>query len=198
MVVHLEMNNYGMLPQAVERIRRLFDLDADPVKIARHLSGDAALRPLVDLRPGLRIPGAWDRFEAVVLAVLGQSIASVGPKKMIARLVRLFGKPVESPVRGIGYLFPGPEVLATAELSKAGVGEASIRTLRKLAHAAISGRLEQAVSKTWMTFGIDESTANYIALRAWGEPDAFPLQSVERAEGCRPWRAYAAMHMADR
>lgn len=224
-VVHLEMWNYTGLAQTVEKIRRMFDLDAVPVQIGSHLSRDPVLRPLVDRRPGLRVPGAWDGFEAAVLGVLGQTITSPGPRRVVERMVQMFGKPVNTPIRGMNYLFPRPEVLATADLSKAGVSAACAGILRRLARPVIlhqltfatPGTLEQTISRLSSTCGTGESTANYIVLRAMGEPDAFPagdpglghelagtgasltsLQLIDLAKRWRPWRAYAAMHLASR
>ena len=225
LVVELETSSYEGLALTVERIRRIFDLGADPVGIARHLSQDPRLRPLLNLRPGLRVPGVWDGFEAAVLAVLGQRLTTPGPRRTIARLVEMFGRPIGTPVHGLRYLFPRPEKLAhagLADLAQVGIGEACADTLRKLARStlrrhlgsATSQSLEQAVSPLMLTGGIDESTANYIAMRAFGEPDAFPsaesklrfklagtahttsAEAIEIAEPWRPWRAYAAMHLA--
>ena len=223
LVVHLETSSHEGLAQTVERIRSLFDLGADPTQIASHLSRDPKLRRLLKLRPGLRAPGAWDAFETAVLAVLGQKLTTPGPKRAVTQFVRMFGTPVDTSIGGLKYLFPRPEILAVADLSKAGICDSSASILRKLATSAIRRRLgltternlEQAVSKLGAICGIDESTANYIAMRAFGEPDAFPsnelrlrrrlagsssvlrsAQALTMAERWRPWRAYAAMHVA--
>jgi AraC family transcriptional regulator of adaptative response / DNA-3-methyladenine glycosylase II len=223
LIVHLEINCYEGLAQTVERIRRMFDLSADPVQIARHLSRDAKLEPLIKLRPGLRVPGVWDGFEAAVLVVLGQKLSTRVAHDKVARLVRTFGTAVENSARGLKYLFPRPEVLAVSDLSQAGISDDCANTIRLLANPAICRRLTFAASRTLAEVvsqvgpacGIDDSTANYIAMRAFGEPDAFPanelglrrklagagravssLQALAMAEPWRPWRAYAAMHIA--
>ena len=223
LVVQLETSSHEGLAQTVERIRRIFDLSADPIKIASHLSLDPKLRKLLKLRPGLRVPGVWDGFEAAVLAVLGQKLTTPGPRRSVNRLVQMFGTHVDTPIRGLNYLFPRPEVLASADLSKAGISDASAGLLRKLAASMIFQHLgfarvwnlEQCVSQLGDICGIDQSTANYIAMRAFGEPDAFPsnelrlrrrlagsslvlrsAQVLTMAERWRPWRAYAAMHVA--
>jgi AraC family transcriptional regulator of adaptative response / DNA-3-methyladenine glycosylase II len=225
LVVHLQSENYEGLAQTVERVRRIFDLSADPIQIASHLSSDRKLQRLIRLRPGLRVPGVWDGFEVAVLAVLGQTLTTNGPKRLVARFVQMFGTPVDTPVRGLKYLFPRPEVLAHADLSKAGMSDGCANVIRKLTSSTIrrhlsfatSRTLEQAVSQLGEICGIDESTANYIAMRAFGEPDAFPLEesglrrslakagsivspanALAMAEKWRPWRAYAAMHFAQR
>jgi AraC family transcriptional regulator of adaptative response / DNA-3-methyladenine glycosylase II len=223
LVIRLESSNYDGFAETVERIRRIFDLSADPIQIANHLSRDPKLRGLLSQHPGLRVPGVWDGFEAAVLAVLGQKLTTPGPRRSVTRLVQIFGTPIDSPIRGLKYLFPHRDVLASADLSKAGISDASAGILRKLAASMIFRHfgfarvwnLEQCVSQLGAICGIDESTANYIAMRAFGEPDAFPSdefglrrrlaeldlvvcssQALAMAEQWRPWRAYAAMHVA--
>jgi AraC family transcriptional regulator of adaptative response / DNA-3-methyladenine glycosylase II len=225
LVVHLETGSYEGLAQTVERVRRIFDLSADPIQIASHLSSDPKLQKFIRLRPGLRVPGVWDGFEAAVLAVLGQKLTASGPGRLVARLVQMFGTPIETPIRGLEYLFPRPEVLAHADLSRAGINDRCAATIRKLTSSTIrrhlsfatSRTLEQAVSQVQEICGVDESIANYIALRAFGEPDAFPsnepglrrslagqgpivsqAHALVMAERWRPWRAYAAMHVTRR
>jgi AraC family transcriptional regulator of adaptative response / DNA-3-methyladenine glycosylase II len=225
LIVHLQTGSYEGLAQTVERVRRIFDLSADPIQIASHLSCDPKLRALISLRPGLRVPGVWDGFEAGVFAVLGQGLTTNGPKRLVGRLVQMFGTPMESSIRGLRYLFPRPEVLAHADLSKAGINDRCAIIIRKLASSAMrkhfifstSRTLEQAVSQVRETCGGDDSIANYIVLRSFGEPDAFPsrdlglrrslaepghhvseAQALAMAERWRPWRAYAAMHIAQR
>ena len=223
LVVHLEIGGHEGLAQTVERIRRIFDLNADPIQIASHLSLDPNLRRLLKLRAGLRVPGVWDGFEAAVLAILGQKLTTPGPRRSVTRLVQMFGTPVDTPIRGLKYLFPRPEVLAGVDLSNIGIRPAHATTIRKLASStsrrhfsfATSRTVEQAVSQVVTVCGVDESTANYIAMRAYGEPDAFPsnevrlrrrlagsnlvlrsAQALTMAERWRPWRAYAAIHLA--
>jgi AraC family transcriptional regulator of adaptative response / DNA-3-methyladenine glycosylase II len=223
LVVRLESKSSKGLEHTVERIRRIFDLGADPIQIASHLSLDSKLRRLLKRRPGLRVPGVWDGFEVAVLAVLGQKLTSPGSKRSVTRLVQMFGTPVDTPVRGLKYLFPRPEVLAQADLSKAGISDVRVNILRNLARSTMRRHLtfstlltlDETLSQVGATCGVDESTANYIAMRAFGEPDAFPsreqglrrnlaglkpilspAQVIDLADKWRPWRAYAAMHFA--
>jgi len=225
LVIHLQTESYEGLAQIVERVRRVFDLAADPIQIASHLSNDPRLRAIVRSRPGLRVPGVWDGFEAAVLAVLGQGLSSRGQSRVVARLVKVFGTPVVTPIRGLNFLFPGPEALAKADLARAGIDSHRATTIRRLASPGVRRRLqvatfrtlEEAISQLRELCGVDESTANYIALRAFGEPDAFPskdiglmrglggsgplvseAQALAFAEVWRPWRAYAAMHIIQR
>jgi AraC family transcriptional regulator of adaptative response / DNA-3-methyladenine glycosylase II len=135
----------------------------------------------------------------------------------------MFGTPVDTQIRGLIFLFPRPEVLANADLSKAGISDNCAETIRKLTSSdmcrhlsfATSRTLEQAIFQLTEICGIDKSTANYVAMRAFGEPDAFPseeskirrslaeagrivsaAQAIAMAERWRPWRTYAAMHLA--
>jgi AraC family transcriptional regulator of adaptative response / DNA-3-methyladenine glycosylase II len=223
LVANLEIKGSKGLEHTVERIRRIFDLGADPIQIASHLSRDPKLRQLLKLRPGLRVPGVWDGFETAVLAVIGQKLTAPGSKRSVTHLVQMFGTPIETPIRGLKYLFPRPEILAHADLSKAGISKVHCGILRNLARATMHRHLtfstlrtlEETVSQVGAACGIDESTANYIAMRAFGEPDAFPskeqmlrrritglkpivspAEAIDLADQWRPWRAYAAMHFA--
>lgn len=116
-----------------------------------------------------------------MLAVLGQKLTSAGSKRSVTRLVQTFGLPVASPIRGLKYLFPRPEVLARADLSKAGISNVHSKILRDLANSTIRRHLtfstlrtfEQTVSQVGAACGIDETTASYLAMRAFGEPDTF-------------------------
>ena len=210
------------LLQVVARARRLFDLDADPVPIADHLAASPELAPLVARRPGLRVPGAWDAFELAVRAVLGQQVTVRGATTLAGRLVRAAGTPLDRAEDGLTHLFPRPEALAHADLASVGVPRARAATIRALAGAVASGEvvldasrgLEDAVARLAAVPGIGAWTAHYVAMRALGEPDAFPAADLglrralgngagrlaparvaERAEAWRPWRAYAVMHL---
>lgn len=184
-------------------------------QIASHLSRDAQMRRLIKRRPGLRVAGVWDGFEAGVLAILGQRLGGRGPalrsaNRMAARLVEISGASVATPVVGLNRLFPRPESVAAVDLSKAGIDNATAARMRTLATSVdrqpfnfFYSTLKQKVSELCSVCGLDESTAHYLAMRAFGEPDAFP--SLEPAlrrklagmspDRWRPWRAYAAMHI---
>jgi AraC family transcriptional regulator, regulatory protein of adaptative response / DNA-3-methyladenine glycosylase II len=212
---------YRGLLRVVERVRRVFDLAADPLQIASHLSHDPRLKPLLDGRPGLRVPGVWDGFEVAVRAALGQRLAVVDSNAAAGRLVRNFGRPIETSVDGLTHLFPRPEDLANAELASLGIARKSAASINALARALCtkeftfesSRTLQETISRLSAIEGVGEEMAHYIAMRASGEPDAFPLnyRSLKRpwkgemptspeqlrnlAEEWRPWRAYAAMHL---
>jgi AraC family transcriptional regulator of adaptative response / DNA-3-methyladenine glycosylase II len=203
------------LDRIVRRVRRLFDLDADPVRIGRDLACDPLLAPTMRAHPGLRVPGAWDGFETTVRAILGQQVSVRGATTMAGRLVAALGEPVPSPGGGLTHLFPAPADVARADLSRLGVPAARRACLLAVARAVASGSLaldgaaslEDAVARLTALPGVGPWTAQYVALRALGEPDAFPAGDlalkretglseaalVSRAEAWRPWRAYAAM-----
>ena len=199
----------------VERVRRVFDLGADPAVIEAQLRSDPLLARAIARRPGVRTPGAWDGFELAVRAILGQQV-SVGAATTIAgRVAGLFGSPVADP-SGLSRLFPTPAQLATAAIERAGVMPARAATIRALAKSVMN----HAVDLSWSTDsraavaalvalpGVGRWTAEYIAMRALGEPDALPtgdlvlrrvageLSAAEldrRSDAWRPWRAYAVM-----
>jgi AraC family transcriptional regulator, regulatory protein of adaptative response / DNA-3-methyladenine glycosylase II len=211
------------LPVIIARLRRVFDLAADPLSISAHLARDPALAPLVATRPGLRVPGAWDGFELAIRAVLGQQITVPGAVRLAGRLVAAYGEPLAEPDGGLTRVFPRPEVLARADLSALGMPRSRAATLSAVAAAVVadpdlfcaSRGLEEAVQRLQSIRGIGEWTAHYIALRQLREPDAFPAADVGlmraladlegrrrssrellgRADQWRPWRAYAAQHL---
>jgi AraC family transcriptional regulator of adaptative response / DNA-3-methyladenine glycosylase II len=210
------------LIRVVDRARRLFDLSADPHEIARQLRRSPRLRPLVAARPGMRVPGAWDPFELAVRAVLGQQVTVRGATTLAGRLVAAFGRPVATPVPGLTHLFPTPAALVEADVERIGLPRARANTIRALARAVddgslvldATGGLDAAVERLVAVPGIGPWTASYVAMRALGEPDAFPAGDlgVRRAlgngggplsasaasalaEAWRPWRAYALLHL---
>ena len=210
------------LIRIVERVRRMFDLNADPLHIAAAFGGDPVLGTRVGARPGLRVPGAWNGFELAVRAVLGQQVTVRAATTLAGRLVARFGRPIDNPGRGLTHLFPRPQALAGADLGSIGLTAARAETIRGLARAVASGdlRLEaplglaEVVARLAALPGIGEWTAQYIAMRACGEPDAFPAADLglrrslangngmpsARAlaglsEAWRPWRSYAAIHL---
>ncbi len=205
------------LDRIVRRVRRLFDLDSDPVQIGCDLVRDPLLAEVVPARPGLRVPGAWDGFETAVRAILGQQISVKGATTIAGRLVSAHGARIPDPTARLTHLFPTPAALARADLSKIGIPAARGACLRSLAAASASGRLnlsgaaslDDAIARLTALPGIGPWTAHYVAMRALGEPDAFPAGDLglkkatgmseatllRRAESWRPWRAYAAMHL---
>ena len=197
--VSIRFPHVSALAGIVRRVRRIFDLSADPLAIRDDLGRDPLLAPLVAERPGLRVPGAWDGFEVAIRAILGQQITVVAAVNLAAKLVAEYGKPLR-PVYGNGltHIFPTPARIAQAHLL--GVPAARARALSAVAAAALadpnlfspSQTLEDAIAKLRSIRGIGEWTAQYIAMRVLREPDAFPaadiglLRALTRAEEGRP------------
>ncbi|HLQ51083.1 MAG TPA: AlkA N-terminal domain-containing protein [Terriglobales bacterium] len=217
LMVRIQFADPCSLYLIIERIRAMFDLNADWEAIAESLRTDQVLAGRVESNPGLRVPGCWDGFELTTRAILGQQITVKGATALAGRMVRAFGQPF-SAAGNLTHLFPRPEALADAELGSIGLPRARAETIRALARAVCDGliRFEGVVEpKAFLTRlceipGIGEWTAQYVAMRALGEPDAFPsgdlglLRSLtldnsyeleRRAEAWRPWRAYAAMYL---
>ncbi len=219
----LELRVQGAVPAALFQIslaaRRVFDTSADPALTTFAFRSDALLGPLVARRPGLRIPGAWDPFECTVCAVLAQDVGIASGRTLAGRIVDRMGQRIKNPGAGLTSLFPTPTALANADLNGLGLPKARVATLQELARSVIKGELDFGEStKCTVTAlsklpGIGPSTAEYVALRALGEPDAFPahdsdlrqvvgiarplsaLELEARAEAWRPWRSYAALHL---
>ncbi|MBV9509019.1 MAG: helix-turn-helix domain-containing protein, partial [Caulobacteraceae bacterium] len=194
------------LPAIIARVRRVFDLSADPQMIADHLSRDPLLQPLLAARPGLRSPGAWDGFELGVRAILGQQISLSAAAMLAGRLAGAYGEPLPEPAPGFPTLaraFPTPQALAAADLSGLPMPRARSASLAALAAAAANDAdlfapgagLEQAIAKLRRLPGVGEWTAQYIAMRQLREPDAFPaqdlglLRAMAGPDGARPTAA---------
>ena len=211
------------MPAIIARLRRVFDLGADPLTIAAHLAQDPVLSPLVRARPGLRVPGNWDGFELTIRAVLGQQITVVAARGLAARLVARYGKKLCAPEGALTHVFPDPRALAKADFAELGMPRSRAATISAVAQSVIaqpqlfeaSSDLELAVERLRAIYGVGEWTAQYIALRQLREPDAFPasdialMRAIAKIEGraysaaellsragpWRPWRAYAAQHL---
>lgn len=202
------------LMDIVRRVRRTFDLDADLMCITGHLKRDPVLSGIISSFPGLRVPGGWDNFEIAVRTVIGQHISVRAANTVTRRLVERCGIAAEgSFVPGITHLFPGPGDIVSADLAGIGLPGKRIEALLELASRVKSGEIvlegvvhPGLVKRRLMEVpGIGRWTAEYIAMRALREPDAFPGTDLvlkrkveERSldpEIWRPWRAYAAIHL---
>lgn len=211
------------LPTILARLRRLFDLAADPVAIVDALKSDSLLAPLLAERPGLRVPGGWDGFEIAVRAVLGQQVSVKAARTLAGRLVAALGTPLAEPtVPGLTHTFPGPERFTLDAVARLGMPRQRAAAIVGLAEAIRQNpqlfdpkqSLDAAVADLRQLPGIGEWTAQYIAMRVHRESDAFlaadvgvlralavngrrptPAQVLARAERWRPWRAYALLHL---
>jgi len=215
-------DNRGLLA-VVERVRCMFDLDANMADIHAVLATDPVLKKIIDKHPGLRLPGAWDPFEVAVRAVVGQQISVKGARTVIGRIAAKAGPPCALPTHPqLNRFFPTAKELSVCKLEGIGMPAKRIETIKTLSRAVASGELslvanaptEEFVTQLTRIPGIGDWTAHYIAMRALGEPDAFPAadlgilralqqgdtrptskQALKRAENWRPWRAYAAVFL---
>jgi AraC family transcriptional regulator of adaptative response / DNA-3-methyladenine glycosylase II len=201
--VSVRFPDMAALPQIIARVRRVFDLAADPDTIGAHLSLDPKLAPLVAARPGLRVPGAWDGLELAVRAIFGQQITVPAATKLLGKLVQAHGArlpPAAGGVEGLSHLFPSAQRLAGADVAALGMPKARAMAVTSLARALAAdptifsrgASLEEAIAKLRSLPGIGEWTAQYIAMRELREPDAFPaadiglLRAMVTADGQRP------------
>ncbi len=213
----------GALLDTVNRIRRMFDLDADPKAISDALGASPRLQPLLDRHPGLRLPSGWDGFEIAVRAILGQQVSVAAARTLATRMAHRFGHVLPTPLAdGLECLFPTPDALVDADLASIGLTRARAETVRAVSRALLEGRVDFRAERTledfvarWVALpGIGPWTAHYVAMRALGHPDAFPTDDLVLrqqasgdghlltgkalavlAEQWRPWRAYAVIHL---
>jgi AraC family transcriptional regulator, regulatory protein of adaptative response / DNA-3-methyladenine glycosylase II len=217
LIARIDFGDPRLLYFIVERIRAMFDLNADWAAIAPSLKNDPLLAERVKGEPGLRVPGCWSGFELATRAILGQQVTVKGATVLAGRLVSSFGRPF-SGASGLTHIFPAPEVLADANLTTIGVTGARAETIRALARAVRDGRInfdgvvdsDVFLNRLLEIPGIGKWTAQYVAMRALGEPDAFPSSDLgllrsamlescveleQHAKAWRPWRAYAAIYL---
>jgi AraC family transcriptional regulator of adaptative response / DNA-3-methyladenine glycosylase II len=212
----LRLADWRDLAPAVQRVRRLLDLDADPVAIDTVLAEDPILEPLVAKTPGRRAPGAVDPFEIAVRGVVGQQVSVAGARTLIARLAVTAGEPLAVPAPGLTHVFPAPEAIAALEPDALPMPRTRGRTLVALGDAVARGTIvldpgtdrDELVERLVELPGIGPWTARYTAMRGLGDPDVFldTDLGVRRAlthlgatasdaERWRPWRTYALHHL---
>lgn len=198
-------------------VRRMFDLDAEPAALVQHFAADEIMGPLVQRRPGLRLPGSTDGFELAVRGVLGQQISVAAARTLAGRLHGVYGDSLAG--GGVVDRLPAtPERLADADpqdVAALGMPLSRARTVVLLAQSVARGDItftptadiEAAMAALQRVPGIGPWTAEYIAMRGYQWPDAFPAtdlgirnalrgrDAATLAEAWRPWRAYAAIHL---
>ncbi len=207
---------------AVARCRWLLDLDADPAAIDGALAGDPVLAPLVATAPGRRMPRCVDAHELALRTVLGQQVSTAAARTHAARLVAAYGTPVTDPGGGLTHLFPTAAELAGIDPETLALPAARRRSFVGLARALADRRVvlepdaDRGTARAQLMAlpGIGPWTADTVAMRALGDPDAFlpgdlgvraaarllglpdsPGALARRAERWRPWRAYAVLHL---
>ncbi|MGE5817491.1 MAG: DNA-3-methyladenine glycosylase 2 family protein, partial [Deltaproteobacteria bacterium] len=204
-----------ILFEVTNRVRRMFDLDSDPLLIADSFAQNPLLAKLYRRFPGLRLPGGWDPFETAICSILGQLVSAEQRCNLVGQLVRAYGKEIVHPRSAErAYLFPGPDVLAHSDLGKIGTTAARKEAIRAFSRRVLSGfiSLSEAQEPTAFrkalleTKGLGPWSAEYISLRAIGDTDAFPRTDLilKRAlklypeldlEALKPWRSYAAIYL---
>ena len=213
-LARIDVEDVAKVADVVTRIRRLFDLDADPASVDAVLGADPLLAASVDRNPGLRVPGAVDGFELLVRAILGQQVSVAAARTFAGRLVQRCGTPLEATSGTLTHSFPTAAQVAAADLDGLGLTGARVATLRAAAEAVAaedvvldpSADRELTRSRLATLPGIGPWTVDYVAMRALGDPDAFPAtdlvvkrmlaaEAPDRPARWRPWRAYAAMHL---
>ncbi|TRX55723.1 DNA-3-methyladenine glycosylase 2 family protein [Thalassomonas sp. M1454] len=239
LLLNINLDNYCALPKVIYRIRKMFDLDCDLLSIQTQLKKDADLAKVIDKVNGLRLPGCWDIFEFSIRAILGQQISVKAATTLAGRIAEKYGTAVQSQGASAGktidntfpeqlsLYFPTYQQLLKAEFSDIGITNTRQQTLKTwvnfysenielFAQAQDSDSFEQ---KLCQVKGIGPWTANYLAMRGLGLPDAFPAadlgiikalaknkntedeqrpttkEILSRAESWRPWRAYAAIYL---
>jgi AraC family transcriptional regulator, regulatory protein of adaptative response / DNA-3-methyladenine glycosylase II len=217
----LQLDDLGDLTAAIQRCRRLFDLDADPTAVAAVLGADEFLGPIVRSNPGCRVPGHVDGAELAVRAVLGQQVSVAGARTLAGRLTAM----VDDRISGGGeltHLFPTAAALASLPTDTFAMPKARARALIGLTSALASGDIvidpgvdrDDLFAQLVALPGIGPWTASYIRMRAQGDPDVFlptdlgvrhglerlgapgdPTSATGLAERWKPWRSYALMYL---
>ncbi len=198
-------------PEVVARCRRLLDLDAPVVRIAADLGRDAVLGPLVRSAPGQRIPGSIDAAEQVIKVIFGQQISTARARALVGRLAAAYGRPVTDPDGELTHLFPTPDAIAAMDRTELAMPRRRADTIVSVAGLLADGAIDLddiALARRQLAAipGIGPWTVEVVAMRALGDPDAFPETDlgVRKAltqlpgadpERWRPWRSYATQQL---
>ncbi|KAA1250432.1 DNA-3-methyladenine glycosylase 2 family protein [Mycobacterium simiae] len=218
----LVLDDFRDLGTATARCRRLLDLDADPQAVVDALSGDPDMAAVVAMAPGQRIPRTVDEAELAVRAVLGQQVSTKAARTHCARLVAGYGKPVDDPEGNLTHIFPSVQQLSEIDPALLAVPQARRRTVSALISGLADGSITLDAGCDWARArsqllalpGVGPWTAEVIAMRGLGDPDAFPANDLgvrlaakqlglpgqqralaERSARWRPWRSYATQHL---
>jgi AraC family transcriptional regulator, regulatory protein of adaptative response / DNA-3-methyladenine glycosylase II len=221
LLLRAHLPHWEGLLHITQAVRRLTGVDADAHDAVAALANDSAIGPLVRARPGLRVPGAWDPYEAAVRAVVAESRDSLTTRAALGRLVEKLGSPVGGLSQlGLRFRFPNPETILASDLNGLGLGDSTVTAIRNLTDAVINRSLElsgsapreELIASLLSVGGVTSGMALRLAFEL-GERDVMPLsdryvasalerigaQSERRAkstiDGWRPWRALAATHL---
>jgi AraC family transcriptional regulator of adaptative response / DNA-3-methyladenine glycosylase II len=209
----VSLSDPGALYQIAQRVRQMFDLDSDPLLIGDAFSSCQTMSAFSEKYPGLRLPCGWDPFETSIGIILGQLVSLDRARALVRQLIEGYGRTVRNPLTGgESYLFPEPEVLATASLEKVRTTGRRKETIREFAHLVAEKKLRLDGMQDLGVFrgellavkGIGPWTVEMICMRALGDTDAFPKKdlilqrALERHKGLdaarfKPWQSYAAL-----
>jgi AraC family transcriptional regulator of adaptative response / DNA-3-methyladenine glycosylase II len=211
----IHTDNPAVLFEVASRIRRMFDLDSDPILIANSFAESHFLGRLYNKYPGLRLPRGWDGFETAIRTVLGQLVSIERASQLVGQVIAQYGQEVSHPITKQPLrLFPTPQVLARADLAEVGTTTARKQTIRQLSQRVLDRTLSFSEAQDPDQFrqtllsidGIGQWSAQYISLRTIGDTDAFPATDLilQRAlqrhpdlspESFKPWRSYVAVYL---
>jgi AraC family transcriptional regulator of adaptative response / DNA-3-methyladenine glycosylase II len=204
-----------IVSEIVRRVRRMFDLDYNPVLIAKCFAQVPVLAKLYHRFPGLRLPRGWDAFETAICSILGQLVSAEQRVNLVGQLVRSYGDEIPHPLSGEPtHLFPGPEVLAVSDLDAVKTTSVRREAIRDFSRRVLGGAISLAEAQDPIAFrkallgtkGLGPWSAEYISLRVIDDTDAFPKTDLilQRAlklhpdldlELVKPWRSYAAIYL---
>jgi AraC family transcriptional regulator, regulatory protein of adaptative response / DNA-3-methyladenine glycosylase II len=213
----VQIGDPGLLFTIIERVRAMFDLDADWSIIEKTLKADPLLAAMLVADPGRRVVGCFDPFELTVRAILRQRTRQPKLAPQLNGIIETFGRPC-TPAENLTHLFPTPEALCDADLERVGVLKTHADAIRAVARAACLGRIAFDKIADTAEFlrtladcpGVGAQTIEYVAMRALRDTDAFPMSSSvlknalgavdlpavqQRTLSWRPWRAYAAVYL---
>ena len=213
LLAEFRLTDWRDLAPAVQRVRRLFDLDADPIAVDAALGTDPVLRPLVEARPGLRVPGSVDPFEALVKGIVGQQVSVAGARTVVGRIAAAIGEPLAVEHRHLTHLFPRPDAVAAADREVFPMPGARALALQGAGAAVAAGTVRfddprPVVAEQLLALrGVGPWTAAYVLMRGLADPDVFlptdlgVRQALDRLgrgadpERWKPWRSYAVHHL---
>lgn len=215
--VYIELESANHLMMVLEKVKRLFDLMADPIDIIESLKSDKQMAEMVAQNPGQRVPGCWEPFEIAVRAIVGQQISVKGATTVMGRIASAYGQQTN-----VGLVFPDANALSKIDVTSLSMPVKRAQTIKDMSQAVVDGSIDftvgsdpaNLIQQLKNTKGIGPWTAQYIAMRALGDPDAFlqgdlvllkvakhclDIESdkdlIERSKQWQPWRAYACMHL---
>lgn len=199
----------------VQQIKQMFDLNADPVVIANSLENSDTLSSILNLYPGLRLSRFWDPYEGAICTILGQLVSLAQARKVIGKLVSEYGETIVNLETGEDTkLFPKADTLSKANINNIGTTKMRAKAISELSQMVVDGDVSfdtgsdsNQLKKSLLSIrGIGPWTAEYIALRAMGDPDAFPSEDLVlrrvleehpdiKPEEYAPYRSYLAVYL---